>query len=412
MLFPLEDSKETVKNRSQIHEAVLFTLTFVGIVSNTLLILVWRRQVYHPTRLNLMTLAFVNILFLIAYPLFVSALKSGSNLPNPEPVYILASFFLFTTRTYGVQCCTWMSIVHNCWTCFPLERSTSVFFTKKRIVLCLVVLFLWCLMQVILKLVLLTKVSKADEDSFRFSVEAVSLGLPVILQVAIVREMIKSLRIKCKVKVLEMPYQGRRGAVCHQLHDDSRTAIADPDNLSTALWNPPSIRLEKSALRAFKNEQRLTKTVVVITVVPVFVYPFGIVVGALFSVLFVSKTDKEIYETYTLVLEFVNSSYQFFLFVAALPTFRRLLKVECNRWCCGYIVPFSGEDLQETVTSTLTSSSNTTFVSGTPDRSATTSTSTSQRNCNDRSASLTNYPKSTADSKCKCICRQDERRGR
>ena len=381
MFLPLEDSEEAAKSRSYIHNAVIFPLTFVGIVSNTLLILVWRRQVYHPTRFNLMTLAFVNILFVIAYPLFESVHTSGSG-----PFNMLASFFLFTTRTYGVQCCTWMSIVHNCWACYPLERSTSVFFTKKRIVLSLVVLFLWCLMQVILKLVLLAKVSKTGKDWFTFSVEAVSLGLPVILQVTVVRDMIKSLRIKCKVKVLEMPYQGRRGAVCHQLHD-SRTTVGDPDNLSTALWNPPSIRLEKSALRAFKNEQRLTKTIVVVTVVPVFVYPFGIVVAALFRTLLVNKTDKETYETYTHVMEVVNSSYQFFLFVAALPTFRRLLKVECNSWCCGYIVPFRGEGLQETVTSTLTSTSSTTSVSGMPDRShgTTTSTSTSQRNGNDRS---------------------------
>lgn len=337
--------------------AVLVPLTFVGIVSNTLLILVWRTQVYHPTRFNLMILALVNYFYLISY----HVREADFGLTGQK----VADFVHATAHVYAVVCCTWMTAVHCIWTAlYSVNRLALVFFTKKRMVMNLVLIFLWCLLEVILRLLLFEKVPE-HKATIELSFTVLTIVLPSIVQLVYAFKMIGYARKQCKVDVVKTPDQRTHRTAGSNVVQQSRRSICFES--SSEPRSSPVTKPERSTLSAFQVEHSLTRFIFVISIIPMFMCPSDLAAGVY---CLLPKTDtrhnnKEPFVAYTQIARFLYVSCHFFFALAGHPAFRQRLGVKCSKWCC------HKESVRENTTSTGvplhgTTTSNTLTTTATP----------------------------------------------
>lgn len=330
-----------------VYLAAIVPLTIAGLAGNIMIVLLWITEKYHPARLILMTLAISHNVFMCFY----HALHHfGSN---------TLTVLTYAIRAFIVQSCLMLTAVQYVWT-FNSHRSP--FFTKRRISAALVFVFFWS--ALLRMLPFLVKGTADDERIGEASADFIGVLIPCFLQPVIVclllckKRSLQQSRTR-RTKSLTRPSVVIASRTVAQLQSavtpeppktpqsaetpsrfltvptitvtpQAETASVKP-SLSTFSLLPLLVKRESSMLRELGNERSLLKATIVISVLPAFVYPVGLIGESYFTLL--PNNDRHsamyvIFNTQLGVAMFINYSYHFFLFLVLLPHFRKSLMLK------------------------------------------------------------------------------------
>ena len=343
----------------------IIPLTLPGFVGNILIVLVWRREKYHPAHLILMTLAMSHNAFMCSF----HALHLNFN--------AVLEIIVFTTRLFIVQCSLVLTAVHFFWTFNP---HRCVFFTKRRISAGLFFVFCWSLLLETLPSIIKLSREVFDERTMEVSIEVIGVVLPCFVQGIIVGRLSWRKRSQRRVRAMwarkhtpctldlrarSSPDHGHAGhrhlGLPRVLAPSLAKSGLPPASKSTAnvkgaeggggggargpshgassvahrnVVLASAVLRHRLMLERIREEKYLSKAIIIISVLPMFVYPAGLIGRGYFRLLGNSDYQEKGYvvlKAQTDAAMFVHYSYQFFLFLALLPRFRNSVKLELSK---------------------------------------------------------------------------------
>ncbi|KAK7108112.1 hypothetical protein V1264_015906 [Littorina saxatilis] len=357
--------------QSAVYKGVLVPLSALGIVTNTLLISVFCWQTYHPTRLILLVMAVANSAFLFWIHRYRNSMQLGAR-------HMFIDYGVYSTiRTFIVQCGTFMTAVHHLWMVYPKHHNTSPFFGKKRILVCLLVIFLWSITQSGVEEVVLSRVPE-ESIVIKFSFQLLTIAIPPIMQLALVIRMVYILRLRRRRLGINMLFSAARdssqivsvaGQVdsagrgvgknascaesnrkkpgfrlpCYKPH---RRATDPAKTTAAALLQPGALggishgSSTRSVLMPGHMEACLCKVVIVISVLPIFFSTLLTLWTGYYRKVARTESTPTIWDEVSIefsdIVQAISASYQFWVFLALVPSFRHMLKLTFWHISCAF----------------------------------------------------------------------------
>ena len=333
---PLFSRNETLQIRYDVYLHACLPISIVGLLGNPLILAVWSREKYHPTRFLYMILAVCHFVKLIFIHIEVNIWKNTTHFGDVLVSSLFTFDLLASVPRYFSSCISLLiSIVQGLWL---HSLHDSPFFTCRWIAVEAGVLYLWSL---ILRAIALTpSVSKRTRAWLKITFDVIGVVLPRMLQLIVFGL---------------LPCRGRSGQgsstsgpnmeLVSTVWDDSgkqeltsEQAADTNDGHETSL----TVLSERQELMDRLEERSLTRAVLIMSVVgPILnICPFV-------AVIYYQPREhlrplRDLAKSARLTAMTVDMTMNIFVFVVLFPSFRKPFQQLYRRLCCrctGTVVP-------------------------------------------------------------------------
>ena len=313
----------------------LLPVSIVGIVCNFLIIWTWCGERYKFNRLIIMTLEAVNCAYLITYHVWRNIRRFKGNYEK------YSSIIVFTVRFYAVILYIFLSAMQYLWLRdLKFCRFNRMMFSKVRIIVGIIVIFISCLLLRLLNKVIRDRLP--PDQSFISSAvfNVLLLGLPQFLQMYSVVGMVMNVRRKNLVmtamtKGMFVPsrIQSLKVSIHNQVVKSIRLlsigSQVSPERVqSDTLSGSFSPRTHALLMMNVLHEMSVTKAILALCVPLIFIY---LILPSVEMYFILTKDKRQLYLTFAVwdILQFLYASCHLCILVVMLPSFRKSFK---KRW--------------------------------------------------------------------------------